>query len=146
MNNIERRVRLSYFAAACALALSLYAVFVGRSVPVASAQTDMYLSRRVDQVEQRFYMLESRLNRLETSSNPNSISPQIRNTNDVELQFLRTQIDGLRTRVGELECGILRVDERTLSAAARGSRRRSAGNTEPCRQDPAKALELSARP
>ena len=146
MKNIEMRVRLSYFVAAAALALSLYAVFVGRSVPTVAAQTDMYLSRRVDQVEQRFYMLESRLNRLETSSNSTAISPQVRSTNDVELQFLRTQIDGLRTRVGELECGILRVDERTLSVAARSSRRRSAGNIEPCRQDPARAVELSARP
>ena len=146
MKNIERRVRLSYFVAACALALSLYAVFAGRSVPTASAQSDMFLSRRIDQVEQRFYSLESRLNRLETSSSPGITSPQVRNTNDIELQFLRTQVDGLRTRVGELECGILRVDERTLSAAARAARRQSARNTEPCRQEPAKAVELSARP
>ena len=142
MKNIERRMRLSYFVAAAALALSLYAVFVGRSVPTASAQTDMYLSRRIDQVEQRFYSLESRLNRLETSSNPGIMSPQVRNTNDVELQFLRTQVDGLRTRVGELECGVLRLDERTLAPARRmGSR-----TSEPCRKDPTNIVQLSARP
>lgn len=146
MREMERRVKFTHFVAVAALALSLYAVFAGRSVPTASAQNDMYLSRRIDQVEQRFYSLESRLNRLETSSSPSIMSPQVRGTNDVELQFLRTQIDGLRTRVGELECGLLRVDERTLPAASRTARRQLSRNAEPCRQDPARSVELSARP
>jgi hypothetical protein len=143
---IERRLRFAYFAAAAAFALSLYAVFAGRSVPTASAQNDMYLARRIDQVEQRFYSLESRLNRLEMGSSPSLVSPQVRNTNDVELQFLRTQVDALRTRVGELECGVLRLDERTSSSASHVANRRSGRTTEPCRLDPAKPIELSARP
>ena len=140
-SNIERRIRISYFVAAAAMALSLYAVFVGRSVPAASAQNDMFLSRRIDQVEQRFYSVESRLNRLESvSSRPSIMSPQS-GTNDIELQFLRTQVDGLRTRVGELECGVLKLDERTLSQT-----RRSPKTTEPCRKDPLSLIQLSARP
>jgi hypothetical protein len=146
VRDIERRLRITYFVAAAALAMSLYAVFAGHSVPGASAQNDMYLARRIDQVEQRFYSLESRLNRLEMGSSPSIVSPQVRNTNEVDLQFLRTHVDSLRTRVGELECGVLRLDEMTMSSGSRTSRRQTGRNAEPCRQDPARAVELSARP
>jgi TolA-binding protein len=142
VRNIERRINFVYFVAAAALGLSLYAAFMGGSVPTASAQTDLYLSRRVDQVDQRIYSLESRLNRLESTSSRPSIVPQASNTNEVEIQFLRTQLDGLRTRIGELECGVLRLDERTLTAA----RKQATRSTEPCRQDPAAVIKLSARP
>jgi hypothetical protein len=119
-----------------------------------SAQTDAMLDRRISQVEQRFYYIESRLNNLEsqsrypgivpgsTSANQNQIS-QLR----TEVDTLRTQIDSLRSRVGEVECGLLKVDERTLTLAARQSRRQSAaGSSEPCRADTSTPIKLSARP
>ncbi len=136
--------RLLYFIATAALVLGLYNAFVGSNVPKASAQVaDAYLSRRVDQVEQRFYQLESRLNRLESESMRSSISPvPAHSQNDVELQFLRTQTEGLRSRVGELECGVLRLDERTLPA----TRRMAKKSAEPCRKDPEAVVQLSARP
>lgn len=130
--------RILYFVAIAALALSVYNTLFMASHP-ASAQNDMFLSRRIDQVEQRFYSLESRLNRLE-SVRPAVSSPTIADTNNIELQFLRTQLDGLRTRVGELECGVLRLDERTTVPARRMK------SSEPCRRDPAAVVQLSARP
>jgi hypothetical protein len=146
MKNTGQKVVLSYFAAAAALALSLYAVFIGGTAQPVSAQTDAYLSRRIDQVEQRFYMLESRLNRIETSSRPAATLPSTGLTvNAVELQFLRTQTDALRTRVGELECAVLKLDERTLAAAAK-SVRRSSADPEPCRLSSGTPVSLSARP
>jgi len=136
--------KITHFIAAAALAASLYAIFVGKSVPTVSGQVvDAYLSRRVDQVEQRFYQLESRLNRLESESMRSSVSAiPAHSQNDVEMQYLRTQTEGLRSRVGELECGVLRLDERTLPA----TRRMAKKSTEPCRKDPEAVVQLSARP
>lgn len=146
MKHIERKLAVSYFVAVAAMALSVYAVFVGGSVRPASAQADMYLSRRIDQVEQRFYSLESRLNRLE-SSHPMPVTPSPSLAgNGVEMPFLRTQIDSLRTRVGELECSVLHLDERTLPASVKATRRAGAKMSDKCRQDADTPVELSARP
>ena len=119
-----------------------------------SAQTDVMLERRLSQVEQRFYYIESRLNQIENQSRYPGIVPGSSSTNPIqlgqlrtELDTLRTQIDSLRSRVGEVECGLLKLDERTLSQAARDARRRSAaGTNEPCRTDPQAPIRLSARP
>jgi hypothetical protein len=136
--------RLLYLVAVAALALGIYNAFGGADLPKASAQiADAYLSRRVDQVEQRFYQLESRLNRLESESMRSSVSAvPAHSQNDIEMQYLRTQTEGLRSRVGELECGVLRLDERTLPA----TRRMAKKSTEPCRKDPEAVVQLSARP
>jgi|SRR3954469_5605738 hypothetical protein len=136
--------RLLYLVAIAALALGIYNAFGGGHLPKASAQIgDAYLSRRVDQVEQRFYQLESRLNRLESESMRSSVSAvPAHSQNDIEMQYLRTQTEGLRSRVGELECGVLRLDERTLPA----TRRMAKKSTEPCRKDPEAVVQLSARP
>jgi len=136
--------RLLYFIAIAGLGLGIYNALAGSTLSKVSAQVaDAYLSRRVDQVEQRFYQLESRLNRLESESMRSTISPvPAHSQNDVELQFLRTQTEGLRSRDGELECGVLRLDERTLPAP----RRMAAKSGEPCRKDPGAIVQLSARP
>jgi hypothetical protein len=107
-----------------------------------SAQSDMFLSRRIDQVEQRFYSLESRLNRIEMESRTAISSPRITDNKDNEIALLRTQVESLRTRLGEVECGLLKLDERTLPAA---QRRGSSGN-DPCRQNWGATVRLSARP
>ena len=75
------------FTAFCLLA----AVFGERAVPVAMAQiSDQFLSRRIDQVEQRFYSIESRINRVEQQqlSRPSS-PPPVFNTNETEIASLR---------------------------------------------------------
>jgi len=118
------------------------------------AQSDIMLERRLSQVEQRFYYIESRLNSLESQLRYPTILPGTSSANQTELgqlrnevDTLRSQIDSLRSRVGELECGVIKLDERTLTAAGRGARQRSAqGNGEPCRTDPQTPIKLSARP
>lgn len=118
-------------------------LFGERSV---SAQTDTFLARRVDQIEQRFYMLESRMNRVELDTRrPTGITSTIPNAQAVEIQYLRTQVESLRTRIGEVECGLLRVDERTLSTTARGMRG-TVVNPDPCRREPNFPVQLSSRP
>jgi hypothetical protein len=118
------------------------------------AQNDALFERRISQVEQRFYYIESRLNQLESQSRYPTTLPgsstqsqaqlsQIQN----DIDSLRVQMDSLRSRVGEVECGLMKVDERTLSAAARQARRQSAqGQSELCRADPSAPVKLSARP
>lgn len=109
------------------------------------AQTDTYLSRRVDQLEQRLYMIESRLSRAEQDvRRPSTTNPTISDPQAVEIQALRTQVESLRTRIGELECGLLRVDERTLPTT-----RTTRGNLlapDPCRREPNFPVKLSVRP
>jgi hypothetical protein len=123
-------------------------------IPPVSAQSDVMLERRLSQVEQRFYYIESRLNQIENQSRYPGIVTGANSTNPIqlgqlrnELDTLRTQIDSLRSRVGEVECGLLKLDERTLTPTAREARRRAtAGANEPCRTDTAAPLRLSVRP
>jgi hypothetical protein len=117
----------------------------------AEAQTDLLLERRIGQIEQRFYMLESRLNRLEQAP---SILPQSPSRSDADVELLRTQMqalsvqmEGLRMRIGDVECGVAKLDERTLTPAARDARRKAgADGTEPCRANPNAPVRLMARP
>ena len=144
--------RLAYVVVIASAAIGLYTLLTGAigrdSVPVVNAQTDMYVSHRIDQLEQRFNYLESHISQLESQSRSTSIVPRpLPNSNEQEVQFLRTQIEGLRLRLGEVECGLLHVDERTLTAAQRTARRRAAqGSSERCRENASVPVELSARP
>jgi hypothetical protein len=144
--------RFKTFLISAAAAAAVYGDFwvIERAVPVASAQqTDIYLSRRVDQMEQRFYSIESRLSRIEQEQMRPREAPRIFNNpaSESDINLLRTQVDNLRLRMGEAECAILRLDERTLSSTSRLARGRAAlVGTERCRQDTGRAIELSARP
>ncbi len=123
------------------------ALFGERAVPTVLAQQDPYLSRRIDQIEQRFNSIESRLNRVEQQSRTASVVPRITDNNDTEMQFFRTQVDSLRLRVGELECGLLRIDERTLTNAARLARSKGGvRESDKCRVSAGAPIQLSARP
>jgi hypothetical protein len=150
------------------LKLSLFALFLtGASLagwrwltltgsdltPTVYAQQDILLERRISQVEQRFYYIESRLNQLETESRFPGAVPRTSTRNDTELGMLRTYMETLRTeletlrgRVGEIECGVIKLDERTLTPSARQLRRQTAPDSgEPCRANPGSPVRLSAR-
>lgn len=142
------RTRLVYlFVAVGAAAIVMLAMF-GHRVPAVTAQiSDQFLSRRVDQVEQRFYSLESRLSRLEQQQTRPAVNPPVFNTNETEIGLLRSQVESLRLRVGEAECALLKLDERTLTPDAKRVRARAqAAGTDVCRQDAGSAIKLSARP
>lgn len=153
-----RALKLLLFAAALLISalvgMRLVDLSGGNMTPRVYAQTDIMLERRVSQVEQRFYYIESRLNQLENQARYPGVLPGTASPNQLqlgqlrtELDTLRTQIDSLRSRVGEVECGLLKVDERTLTPAARQDRRRSTVDTsEPCRTNPDSPVRLSVRP
>lgn len=120
----------------------------------AYAQQDALLERRISQIEQRFYYIESRINRLEQQSNSPGILSGTSSRNEAEVGLLRTQLEELRTqiasfrlRLGEVECGLIKVDERTLATAIRDARRRADPNpNDPCRVNPSMPIRLSVRP
>jgi hypothetical protein len=113
-----------------------------------SAQTDFVLERRISQIEQRFYMMESRMNRLEQAATVPSGAPAMNQSRlDAEIVALRSQIDRMLIRLGELECAAAKMDERTLTPQARASLARARpGPIDDCRQDASAPVRLSARP
>jgi hypothetical protein len=112
-----------------------------------SAQTDFVLERRISQIEQRFYMLESRMSRVEHAAVPSAAPTGNLSRIDSEITGLRSQIDLMLVRLGELECAAAKLDERTLTAAARASRAQTRpGPVDVCRKGPGEPIRLSARP
>ncbi len=140
------KLGLSFTIAAASLVAGLgIGAFLVPVQPV-SAQQDPFLSRRMDQIESRFYSIESRLDRVESATRSTLSIPSVTRTDDQEIRFLQQQIESLRTRVGELECGVLRLDERTLASSARSTRKHGTPNAELCRRETGLPITLSARP
>lgn len=119
----------------------------------AMAQDTVVLDRRLNMLEQRFYSLESRFNRVEQqmsmlqrvvpAPSPTPTSPM----RDPATDFLRTEADSMKLRIAELECAILRLDERTLSPVTRETRRRAGLQPkDQCRLNSDVQVKLSARP
>ena len=152
-NTLQKKLRLLWYVfAVIGIASVIYsgiASFAGsRAAPAVLAQTDPFLDRRINQIEQRFYTIESRINRLEQQSALPGVTPRLPGNNDIETRLLRSQVETLQLRVAELECAALRLDERTLTEAVRRARREStaAAATDRCRLGVNEPLKLSARP
>jgi hypothetical protein len=103
------------------------------------------LDRRISSLEQRLYSIESSINRLDQSARTQrapALQPGVR---DQEVELLRGEVRTLQLRVTEIECGLVKLDERTL--AARETRGNAGTKTaDPCRLNPATPLRLSTRP
>lgn len=117
----------------------------GREATTVLAQQDPFLDRRISQIEQRFNLIESRISRLEQQTSLPSLTPQTSLNRDSEINQMRSQIGALQLRVAEIECGLLKIDERTLSNAARQSRR-NPNEVDRCRLNANVPLQLSNRP
>jgi hypothetical protein len=115
----------------------------GAGAAAATAQDTLRLESRLTQLEQRFYMLETTLRGLEQQLRLSDINAG-RGARDPEVGPLRSEVEALRLRLAEVECGLTRVDERTLTAEAR--RRSSAGAGDPCRLNADAPLRLPSRP
>jgi hypothetical protein len=112
-----------------------------------AAQDPIMLERRISMVEQRLNTIELTVNRLEQIQRlPQPAAPNTSALRDTELELLRSQIELLQRRVAEDECGLVKLDERTLSPSARAARRKDVGDKDdPCRLNPDTPLRLSAR-
>lgn len=150
-SNIKQRMHLLLYVFAglgiMAVVYSLCFTFFGGGTTTVSAQQDPFLSQRLNRIEQRFTLIESRLNQLEQQSRFPVNSPDLTNSRDTELRLLRSQINTLQLRISEIECGLVRLDERTLSASAKANRKTAGiSDSDLCRQTPNVPLQLSARP
>lgn len=111
-----------------------------------AAQDLIGLDRRIGQLEQRFNTMDLRISRLEQQSRIPTPAPSATSGRDTELQLLRSEVELLRQRVAEDECGLVRLDERTLTDAAREARRKAGATREdPCRLTTDAPLRLSSR-
>lgn len=105
------------------------------------------IESRLSLLEQRFYSIETSIRGLEQQSRLSAGATAGRAAREPEVGLLRAEIETLRHRLAEIECGLARVDERTLTSAAKESRRKSGGETaDPCRLNADSPLRLSGRP
>jgi len=111
------------------------------------AQDVMSLDRRISSLEQRLYLIEANINRLQQTSMAQRTQPLQPSSPDPESNLFRAEIQKLQLQVKEIECGLIRLDERTTTPAAREARRSgAAAPTDPCRLNPSAPLRLSLQP
>ena len=99
------------------------------------------LDRRISMLEQRLYTIESNINRLQQYVSTQRPSVTAPSTGDRDTILLREEIQRLSLRLGEVECGVLKLDERTTTPS-----RKSSKSVDPCRQNSDAPLRLAARP
>lgn len=115
-------------------------------VPAEGAQDAVYLDRRISMLETRLSSIESSLRNVQqqamAAERPTATQP----ARDPEVMLLRSEVEILNSRLRELECALVRLDERTLSPAAREARKRTAAQpSDPCRVNPDTPIQLSPR-
>ena len=114
---------------------------------VPATQDVRSLDRRISSLEQRLYSIESSINRLQQSALSQRTPVSQPSARDQEINLLRGEIQTLQLRLSEIECGLVKLDERTTSSAVREARRSEGAKTaDPCRLNPATPLRLSNRP
>lgn len=118
----------------CVLGLALL------TISATPPQDAIRLEQRINQLEQRFYSIESSLRNLEQQSRLAGSSQRGMSVEDVDR--LRAEVQTLQRRLQEDECALARLDERTLSPAMR---RRPGGRTDPCRANTDAPLQLPDR-
>jgi predicted RNase H-like nuclease (RuvC/YqgF family) len=146
---MSNTIRLLLIGVVCLLAASIAVAHRGNTPPGAeapAAQDVMNLDRRISTLEQRLYSLESSINQLRQQAAAQRPSPSVSGIRDPEVDRLRSEILLLEQRIREVECGVVKLDERTLSPSARESRRSERQGADPCRIRPETPLQLSSRP
>jgi hypothetical protein len=144
---ITRARLVTLILCAAVAAAWAYRVSPAAAGPAAGAQDLIGLDRRISSLEQRLYSIESSISQLRQQAITSQRSGPTQPARDPDAGLLRNQVETLNARVRELECGLVRLDERTLSAAARERRNRAgAAPQDPCRLNPETPVQLSRRP
>jgi len=113
---------------------------VSRGKSSAEPQDPSSLDRRISLLEQRFYQVESSINRLQTYIASQRPQPSQPSTSDRDVILIRDDVQRLSLRLTEVECGLVKLDERTAN------RRSTQKSDDPCRANVDTPLRLSARP
>jgi hypothetical protein len=153
MDSRTRCAHSSTWPAVLVFVSALVAAAAYAGVPVAgtgeAAAAPQNLTRiesHLSQLEQRVYSIESSIRSLEQQSRLSGATAG-RSARDPEVGLLRTEVGALRLRLAEVECGLAKLDERTLTAAAREARRKSeVAASDPCRLNADAPLRLPSRP
>jgi len=119
-------------------------VWAGASAGADPVQDPSSLDRRISMLEQRFYSLDSSMSRLQqlvASQRSTAPATASSDADDRAINQLSEEIQRLQLRLVELQCGLIKLDERT--ATRRSGEPKS---TDPCRANPDAPLRLSSRP
>ena len=144
--NLLKKSYLSLGIVLCAVIGILANVYPGKSTSgfAETTQDVISLDRRISSIEQRLYSIESNISRLQQSAySSRSPAPQP-SARDQEINLIRGDIQTLQLRLNEIECGLVKLDERT--ASVRENRTGGAKTPDPCRLNPDTPLHLSTRP
>lgn len=137
--HLSKQSNLVVFVVLCVVIGVMASISRGNS----ATQDPSSLDRRISMLEQRFYSVESSISRLQqyvAAQRPSVPQPS---TSDRDLLLMREEIQRLNLRMAEVECGLIKLDERTTPAA----RRNATGKSEdPCRLNPDTPLRLSTHP
>lgn len=109
----------------------------------APPQDAVRLETRINQLEQRLYTIETNVRSLEQQSRVGMVTS--RNVTPEDVAALRAELQQLELRLADEECAIAKLDERTLSPAARTARVKSGARTEPCRLNADTPVRLPER-
>lgn len=152
MDTRTRRAGPSSWPATLLLSSALAAAaYAGRATAAtggaaAPPQDITRVESRLSQLEQRLFSIEASIRTLEQQSSLGS-ARATRPASDPEEALLRAEVGVLQRRLTEVECGLAKLDERTLTTAAREARHKSAvGAGDPCRLNADVPLRLSDRP
>ena len=137
--NLSKQSNLVLFVVLCAVIGVMASISRGNN----STQDPGSLDRRLSLLEQRFYSVESSVSRLQqyvATQRPSLPQP---GTSDRDLILMREEVQRLELRMAEIECGLIKLDERTTPAARRNP---TAKSNDPCRLNPDQTLRLSTHP
>ena len=119
------------------LALFAFGVASGSSASNPPAPQDVsYLNQRLNNLEQRLFNIESSINQLRSQAmTPSVSSPSAANptVSREEVALFRTEITLSQRQIAELQCGLVKLDQRTLPAASR-AQLTPAEASDPCRR------------
>lgn len=138
-------VQKKFQLVAIAIFAALVVIALGRGVSGAATQDLNSLDRRISMLEQRFYSLETSMNRLQQVLASQRSTSSSASVSDRDVDQLQAELQRLQLRLNEVECGLAKLDERTATASGnrRGGEARPA---DPCRQNPNTPLRLPTRP
>jgi hypothetical protein len=147
--NFLKKSHLALCIVSCAVIVTM-AVYPGKSSyaleDITTTQNAAMLERRISLLEQRLYIIESSISRLQQSVPLQRTPVPQPSVSDQEINQVRADIQKLQLRLGEPECGVLKLDERTAVSDTDTSKSAGAKPADPCRLNPGAPLRLSSRP
>ena len=146
--NFLKKSYLSLGIVLCAVIGIMANVYPGKSTSgfAETTQDVISLDRRISSIEQRLYSIESSISRLQQSALSERSRPSQPIARDQEIDLVRADIQRLQLRLNEIECGLLKLDERTAVSVRDNLKSPGAKTGDPCRLNPATPLRLSTRP